>query len=267
MVQTKSGVKVIDEIENFLDGSYTGATQSLWHLNHFPLRSSYPPVKKLPLHLENEQTVLYDDDDDMEEVLDRYSKTALTEFFTLNRVDERARNIIYTDIFRYYTFDKKNKIFHYRKRNTGKDDDDGPLSDTVGRIPVIPLTPFSKERYFLRVLLHHVKGPQSFDDLKTVNGVVKASYQEACIELGLYEDDTAIKKAFEEAATIKFGTALMECFVVLCLYANPGNPKVCSLHQFLPAKLSYLTIFALLNLLQLRVSEHFSHATSRTLNS
>ena len=60
--------------------------------------------------------------------------------------------------------------------------------DTIGRVYTIH--PSQQEAYFLRLLLHEVKGPTSFDDLKTVDGTVCSTYREACLKLGLLEDDT-----------------------------------------------------------------------------
>ena len=45
------------------------------------------------------------------------------------------------------------------------------------------------ERYYMRLLLNHVTGPTSFDDLKTVNGVQSSMFQEAALLHGLLEGD------------------------------------------------------------------------------
>ena len=79
--------------------------------------------------------------------------------------------------------------------------------------------------FFLRMLLHYVKGPQSFKDLKTVDGKVFTTYQEVCVKLGLFEDDSAIEQAFEEAASITVkGKMLRQLFVTLIVHAMPASP-------------------------------------------
>ncbi|KAG7977529.1 hypothetical protein I3843_05G036100 [Carya illinoinensis] len=35
------------------------------------------------------------------------------------------------------------------------------------------------ERYYLRILLNHIRGPKSFEDLKTINGIVVPTFREA----------------------------------------------------------------------------------------
>ena len=65
------------------------------------------------------------------------------------------------------------------------------------------------ETYSLRMLLHHVRGPTCFQDLRTVNGIVMNSFQEACQKLGLLEDDSEIESAMREACTVQFGDQLI----------------------------------------------------------
>ena len=98
------------------------------------------------------------------------------------------------------------------------------LSREIGRIPVIPFNNFSKELFHLRNLLHVVKGPKSFNDIRTVDGYECATYQEAAIKLGLFEDDKAIEQTLEEAFSIKIGRAFRHCFVVLMIHATPADP-------------------------------------------
>ena len=98
---------------------------------------------------------------------------------------------------------------------------------SIGRIAVIALTANKQQKnlFFLRMLLHHVKGPQSFTDLKTVDGEVLSNFQEACIKRGLYENDSAIDQAFEEGASITIkDKKLRQLFVILVVHAMPANP-------------------------------------------
>ena len=49
--------------------------------------------------------------------------------------------------------------------------------------------PTAREKFHLRMLLMVVKGPRSFDDLKTVDGHICDTFHEACLKRGLLEDD------------------------------------------------------------------------------
>ena len=99
------------------------------------------------------------------------------------------------------------------------------LSRVIARMPNIAFTPHSKNTFFLRILLLKVKGPKSFEDLRTVDGVVYDTYQEAAVKLGLFEDDTTLEQTLEEAYSIKFGRVFRHCFVMLLINAAPTKPK------------------------------------------
>jgi hypothetical protein len=56
------------------------------------------------------------------------------------------------------------------------------------------MQPSEGERYFLRILLHHVPGAMSFEDLACTNmhlqhPMQQASFKEACQQGGLLQDD------------------------------------------------------------------------------
>ena len=50
-------------------------------------------------------------------------------------------------------------------------------------------SPNSGERFYLRLLLAVVRGPTSFESLRTVDGVIYETFKVACIARGLLEDD------------------------------------------------------------------------------
>ena len=72
-----------DEIERYVNARYVTASEAYWQLYEFNILDKYPPVSKLPLHLENEQTVLFHLEDAQ---LSRKPppKTKLTAYFDLN---------------------------------------------------------------------------------------------------------------------------------------------------------------------------------------
>ena len=111
--------------------------------------------------------------------------------------------------------------------NTEEPESEGleKLSRVVARMPNICFTPHSKPLFFLRQLLQKVKGPKSFADVRTVDGIVYDTYQEAAVKLGLFDDDTTLEQTLEEAYSIKFGKVFRHCFVMLMINAAPTNPK------------------------------------------
>ena len=75
------------------------------------------------------------------------------------------------------------------------------------------------------MLLYNVKGPTCWEDLRTVNGELCSNFQQACIKLGLFEDDSEIEKCLMEAATVKFPKAFRQLFLTLMAQAIASNPR------------------------------------------
>jgi hypothetical protein len=84
---------------------------------------------------------------------------------------------------------------------------------SIGRIHFVPSR--CGEIFYLRTLLNYVKGPTSYEDIKTVGDVKYKTFKEACFALGLLEDDKEFIDALNQAA--QWGTAnfLRNLFVAL----------------------------------------------------
>lgn len=70
------------------------------------------------------------------------------------------------------------------------------------------------------MLLHIVKVPFSFADLKTVEGHKCDTYREACLKRGLLEDDPTL----DEACATQSAVRLRQLYCILlttCLLTNP----------------------------------------------
>ncbi|GBN37099.1 hypothetical protein AVEN_208321-1 [Araneus ventricosus] len=105
-------------------------------------------------------------------------QTTLTAWFELNKNDQDSHNYLYTDIPHYYTFNKS--AMKWQKRQRGGE-------QVIGRMPVVNIQ--DSERYYLRLLLLRKLGAVSFEDLKTVDGIVCNTFQQACKMQGLLEGD------------------------------------------------------------------------------
>jgi hypothetical protein len=77
----------------------------------------------------------------------------------------------------------------------------------------------------LRLLLHHVRAATSFQDARTVDGVVCATFKEAAIRRGLLEDDNEQTACLKEASEVKMPRALRQLFASLLLFSVPKDPK------------------------------------------
>ena len=74
------------------------------------------------------------------------------------------------------------------------------------------------------VALHHVRGPQSYTQLKTVEGDLCSSFREACFRLGLLEDDNQYHLAMQEASVSNSAASLRSLFAVILTWCEPSNP-------------------------------------------
>jgi hypothetical protein len=69
-----------DEIKKYLDCRYVSASEAMWRIFKFDMHERFPTVERLQYHLPNQQMVLFNDDDDVQEVVTRsaISRTMLT---------------------------------------------------------------------------------------------------------------------------------------------------------------------------------------------
>lgn len=204
-----------DEISQFLDARWVCAPEALWRIFKFSLNKVYPSVERLQIHLPNMQQVTFNAERPIEDILadERPQMSMLTEFFTLNREDADARIYLYREIPGHYRWDNDAKQWIARIRNW----------KVIGRI--YSVSPSEGEKFFLRVLLNHVRGPQSFVDLLTVNGVLQPTFKQAAENHGLLENDNSIRICLMEASAIRMPSALRRLFVTILVYNVPTGVR------------------------------------------
>ncbi|XP_031131679.1 uncharacterized protein LOC116033064 [Ipomoea triloba] len=151
----------VDEITMYYDCRYVSACEAAWRLLSFDVQLRHPPVERLSFHLPDCQTVVFEDDDRIEHVLNRptVNQSMFTAWFDANKKYEAAKELAYIDMPSKFVWKKDIREWHPRKRGF-----------SIGRIFFVP--PGSGEVYYLRCLLNVVRGPTSFQDIRTVQGVV-----------------------------------------------------------------------------------------------
>ena len=92
----------------------------------------------------------------------------------------------------------------------------------LGRVYTV--NPRQGECFYLRLLLHNIKGLQSFAHLRTVEGNLCSSFREACLRLGLLEDDNQYHLAMQEAAVSNSAASLCSLFAVILVWCESSNP-------------------------------------------
>ncbi|XP_022041880.1 uncharacterized protein LOC110944528 [Helianthus annuus] len=158
---TQNAQPYIDEIQNFVDGRFICPHEASWRILNFPIHYRNPLVQVLSVHLENMQNVTFKDNDQLDNVLENsYAKqTTLTEWLRNNQIDATGRHLRYVDYLLQDKWDLSAKVWIQRASNK---------TPAIGRL--IYVHPSSGERFFLRMLLNHQRGCQSFKSIKTVHG-------------------------------------------------------------------------------------------------
>ena len=83
-----------DEIETFEDMRTIGPSEAFWRIYEFPLHKRYPTCQSLEVHLQNQQQVYFDEEDDMVELMSQRPKmTQLVAFFNINTEEPNGPNI------------------------------------------------------------------------------------------------------------------------------------------------------------------------------
>nr|KAJ0191156.1 hypothetical protein LSAT_V11C800434810 [Lactuca sativa] len=87
------------------------------------------------------------------------------------------------------------------------------------------VSPNLGEAYFLRILLNKVKGPTSFDEIRTVNGETYSSFRDVCYALGLLDDDKEYIDVIKEASHSGSGFYLRFLFATLLMCNSMSKPE------------------------------------------
>ena len=96
-------------------------------------------------------------------------------------------------------------------------------TDALGRVYTVH--PNNFECFFLRLLLHTVRGPTSFEALRTVNSRICGTFREACQLRRLLEDDRQWDATMSKAAAAQSSASLRNLFALILTTCGPSNPK------------------------------------------
>jgi hypothetical protein len=107
-----------DEIKKYLDCHYVSASKATWCIFKFDMHERFPAVELLQYHLPNQKMVLFDDDDDVQEVATQLaiSRMTLTEWFKTNQELEVAQSLTFDQFLQQWVWNRKLKRWTMRKR-------------------------------------------------------------------------------------------------------------------------------------------------------
>uniref|UniRef100_A0A6P7G5R2 ATP-dependent DNA helicase n=1 Tax=Diabrotica virgifera virgifera TaxID=50390 RepID=A0A6P7G5R2_DIAVI len=212
-IEAENTNKKYDEITEHIESRYLSSCEAAWRIFELPLIDKMQKIEKLPIHLEGERSVVFREGDEqvaIENAEGKFSK--LEAYFILNREDEHANNIKYPDIPMYYSWNASAHKWVRRFYDKGI---------IISRMYTV--SPKEVERMHLRILLLHVAGATSFSDLKTVDGVLYATFQESARNRQLTENDDAWIACIEECSNSKMPAQLRRLFAYLLCYCSIEN--------------------------------------------
>ncbi|TVU21988.1 hypothetical protein EJB05_31660, partial [Eragrostis curvula] len=83
--------------------------------------------------------------------------------------------------------------------------------------------PSEGERYYLRLLLTHVRGATSWKSLRTVRGVTCETFREACDHAGLLLSDSYLDDTLTECAIWKMPSSFRQLFAIIMVFSEANN--------------------------------------------
>jgi hypothetical protein len=124
-----------------------------------------------------------------------------------------AQQLTYQEFPQWFVYNEQDKQWHIRKNGFA-----------LGHMYFIsPST--TDERFYLQTLLTVVKGPMSFESLRTFYSVTYPTFRKACLARGLLEDDGEWRQCLQEASFMQTGERLQYLFVMLLLFCSPAKPE------------------------------------------
>ncbi|KAL3646403.1 hypothetical protein CASFOL_011583 [Castilleja foliolosa] len=196
--------KPVDEVSIYYDCRYVSSCEAAWRLLGFELKYKYPPVTRLNFHLENEQNIVYEEDENIEDVLKKSTVriSMFLQWMELNKKSEKAKELTYSDAPSEFVWDKVAREWKPRQKNP-----------SIGRLYYVP--PGCGDNYYLRCLLTVVRGATCYADYMKYNNVQYESYREACYARGLLGDDREYIDGITEASEWASARSLRSLFVSL----------------------------------------------------
>ncbi|XP_074360556.1 uncharacterized protein LOC141700767 [Apium graveolens] len=179
----------------------------------FDIHSRWPSIERSPIHLPNDKHVSFKGSQNLQEVCDNAGtkKSKLKAWFDTNKIYVEAKNLTYSEFPSKFTWHPQPGIWKQRKRG-----------DVIGRLPEVHSS--NGELLYLRMLLLRIKGTISFDDLKTVNDHIYNSFHEACVMLGILQNNQQWHKAIAENTHTSMPPQIRAMFVNILVYSPISHP-------------------------------------------
>ncbi|WVZ96161.1 hypothetical protein U9M48_041832, partial [Paspalum notatum var. saurae] len=107
----------INEIDNYLECRYVTPHDAAWRLLQYDIHHTDPSVERLHVHVPFENSVVFTEDDDLEEIIEDPNnlRTKLTSWLEANNKFPTARQYTYVEFPEHFTWHSDGKYWDIRK--------------------------------------------------------------------------------------------------------------------------------------------------------
>jgi len=196
-----------DEIKDFVNARYVSASEGTWSIFGNETTRKFPVVTCLPVHLPGEnfhQMHRKDGNASTASKLLRYFARPTAQNFQLLKYTEFYNRYLHKPLARNCTvalgsdqwLEQPSPDINIPQMVSAR-----AAEDIVSRLTFI--SPRQGEVFYLRALLLH-KPAYSYEELRSVNGIIYPTFQEAAIQLGLFANINEAENCLQEAVAFHY---------------------------------------------------------------
>ncbi|KAL0438838.1 UNVERIFIED_CONTAM: hypothetical protein Slati_2366800 [Sesamum latifolium] len=166
---------------------WVSAPEAFWRIFEFTMSRMYPSVIRLQVHLPNQHSVSFEANERLSDILadEHNSKTMLTEFFKINGDPALAEKYLHVEFPQHFRWIQSQKTWIARTSQN--------------------------------------KGPRSFEELLTINGVTYTTFKEAAQRRGLLQEDDYVRQYLHEACSVRMPASLRRLFGSILIFCQPAG--------------------------------------------
>uniref|UniRef100_A0A915KAD6 Uncharacterized protein n=1 Tax=Romanomermis culicivorax TaxID=13658 RepID=A0A915KAD6_ROMCU len=162
-----------DKMDNIMQCRYMAGIEGYWNISGFPIVHCSHPVIRQWIKGPKGQPIIFHEGYEREglgQIESGGKKTMVQAFFDLCCENSLTKTLTYDKVGKHFKFnDQEGKWYPRKKRDPSK------IIVRVGSV-----SPRNRELFCIRILLFNVVSPTSFENLRTVEGVVYPTFEEAC---------------------------------------------------------------------------------------
>ena len=94
----------VNEIKHYLDGRYISPCEACWRIFSFQIHKRSPAVERLYFHLPSDNSVIFEDGDDIDALLSKptIKESMFTSWLQANNISQQAKDLTYLQFITIY---------------------------------------------------------------------------------------------------------------------------------------------------------------------